>query len=86
MASWRSCFEAALRLQCFFLLINEVIYRYTGLPGGAVVKNLPPKAGDADLFPGSGRSPEGEMATHAMIPALKIPWTEAPGESQPTEL
>ena len=51
-----------------------------------MVKNLPPKAGDADLFPGSGRSPEGEMATHAMIPALKIPWTEAPGELQSTEL
>ena len=26
-------------------------------PGGSVVKNLPAKAGDADLIPGSGRSP-----------------------------
>ena len=86
MASWRSYFEAALRWKCFFLLINEIIYSYTGFPGGAVVKNLPPKAGDADLFPGSGRSPEEEMATHAIIPALKIPWTEKPGELQSTEL
>ena len=26
-------------------------------PGGTVVKNLPANAGDADLIPGSGRSP-----------------------------
>ena len=30
-----------------------------GLPGGSVVKNSPVKAGDADLTPGLGRSPEG---------------------------
>ena len=27
------------------------------LPGGSVVKNLPPSAGAVDLIPGSGRSP-----------------------------
>ena len=27
------------------------------MPGGAVVKNLPASAGDADSIPGSGRSP-----------------------------
>ena len=29
-----------------------------GFPGGSVVKNLPTKAKDASLVPGSGRSPE----------------------------
>ena len=28
-----------------------------GFPGGSVVKNPPDNAGDADLIPGSGRSP-----------------------------
>ena len=28
-----------------------------GSPGGSVVKNLPPNAGDAGSIPGSGRSP-----------------------------
>ena len=28
-----------------------------GFPGGSVVKNLPPRAGDLGLIPGSGRSP-----------------------------
>ena len=82
MASWRSYFEAARRRKCFFLLINEIIYSYTGFPGGTVVKNLPPEAGGADLFPGSGRSLEEEMATHSSIPAWKIPWTEEPGRLQ----
>ena len=30
-----------------------------GFPGGSGVKNPPAKAGDADLMPGSGRSPGG---------------------------
>ena len=28
-------------------------------PGGSVVKNMPANPGDADLIPGSGRSPGG---------------------------
>ena len=28
-----------------------------GFPGGPVVRNLPPTAGDAGSIPGSGRSP-----------------------------
>ena len=28
-----------------------------GFAGGVIVKNLPANAGDADLIPGSGRSP-----------------------------
>ena len=52
----------------------------TGLPRWPVVKNPPAgDAGDMGLIPGSGRSPEGEMATHSSILAWEIPWTEEPG-------
>ena len=33
-------------------------------------------------IPGSGRSPEKEMATHSSILAWRIPWTEEPGDLQ----
>ena len=49
---------------------------------GLVVKNLPSNAGDTGSIPGSGRSPEKEMATHSIILALEIPWTEEPGSLQ----
>ena len=45
-------------------------------PGGSVVKDPPANAGDArdpGPIPGSGRSPEEEMATHSSIFAWKIP-------------
>ena len=51
-------------------------------PGGTEVKNQPAKAGDArdpDLIPGSGRSPEEEMATHSSVLAWRIPGMEEPG-------
>ena len=38
-----------------------------------MVKNLPDKAGDVGLIPGSGRSLEQEMATHPTILAWEIP-------------
>ena len=47
-----------------------------------MVKNLPPTAGDvrdAGSIPGSGRSPEKEMAIHSSILAWRIPWIEEPG-------
>ena len=47
-----------------------------GFPGGSVVKSLPGSAGDAGLTPGSGRSPEEEMATCSRILTWTIPWTE----------
>ena len=34
------------------------------------------------MIPGSGRSPEKEMATHSSILAWRIPWTEEPGVSR----
>ena len=54
-------------------------------PGGAVVKNLPANAGnmgDESSIPGSGRSPEEEMANPSSILAWKIPWTEEPSRLQ----
>ena len=44
-----------------------------------MVKNLPASGGDKGSTPGSGRSPEEEMATYSNILAWKIPWTEEPG-------
>ena len=38
--------------------------------------------GDLGSFPGSGRSPEKEMATHSSTLAWKIPWMEEPGRLQ----
>ena len=46
----------------YVLLINGV-----GFPGGSVVKNLPPNAGNEDLIPGLGRSP-GEDPTPVFSP------------------
>ena len=55
-----------------------------GFPGGSVVKNLPPNAGDAGLIPGLGRSPGEGMANHSSILVWGISWTEEPGGLQST--
>ena len=47
-----------------------------------MVKNLPANAEDLGSIPGSGRSPEKEMAAHSRILAWGIPWTEEPGGLQ----
>ena len=69
-----------------YLFMMNVCFSYLSFPiyplaflGGSVVKNLPADAGYMGSTPGSGRSPEEEMATHSSIPAWKIPWTEEPG-------
>ena len=49
-----------------------------GFPGGSVAKNPPANAGDMVSVPGSGRSPEGGIATHSSFLAWEIPWTEEP--------
>ena len=54
-------------------------FTFTKLKHGSVVKNPPANAGLRGSIPGSGRSPEEEMATHSNILAWKIPWTEEPG-------
>ena len=53
-----------------------------GFPGGSVGKESACHAGDLGLFPGSGRSPGEEMATHSSILAWEISWTEEPGGLQ----
>ena len=58
-----------------------------GLPGGAVVKNLPADAGDQEMqfqFLGQEDPLEEEMATHSSVIARIIPRTEKPGELQST--
>ena len=58
-----------------------------GFPGGTVVKIAPADAGDTrdmSAIPGLQRSPGkiSWMATHSLILALEIPWTEKPGRPQ----
>ena len=53
-----------------------------GFPGSSVVKNPPANVGDRSSIPGSGRSPEKEMAIHSCILAWETPWTEEPGGLQ----
>ena len=44
-----------------------------GFPGGSVVKNLPPSAGDVGSIPGLRRSPEKEMAALSAILSWTVP-------------
>ena len=52
-------------------------------PGGSVVKNPPANAGDTGSILGpEENSLEKKMATHSIILAWEIPWTEEPGGLQ----
>ena len=51
-------------------------------PGGSDGKGSACNAGDLGSIPGSGKSPEKEMATHSSTLAWKIPWMEEPGMLQ----
>ena len=53
-------------------------------PGGSDGKASAYNAGDLRSIPGSGSSPEKEMANHSSTVAWKIPWTEESGRLQPT--
>ena len=48
----------------------------------SAVKNMLANVRDMGLIPGSGRSPEKEMANHSSILAWEILWTEEPGGLQ----
>ena len=50
---WKMHFQIIYVNYCNAYLNKTV----TGFPGGSVVKNPPPNAGDTSLSPGSGRSP-----------------------------
>ena len=47
-------------------------------PGGSEGKVSACNVGDPGLIPGSGRSPDEEMATHPSVLAWRIPWAEEP--------
>ena len=53
-------------------------------PGGSDGKESAYNAGDPGSIPGSRRSWEKAMATHSVILAWEIPWTEEPGRLQST--
>ena len=54
-----------------------------GFPCGSVVKNLSANAKDEDSIPGLEKdSLETEIATHSIILAWEISWTEEPSELQ----
>ena len=61
-------------------------YYWKGLPGGAVIKNLPfnvGNSGDTASVPGSEDPLEEETTTHSIVLAWIIPRTEGPGRLQP---
>ena len=67
---------------CTIPILDGKYYEHGGFPGGAVVKNPPANAVDAELWVwslGKDDPLEKEMATHSNILAWKIPWTEEPG-------
>ena len=67
---------------CVLLVLGNEAWSFLS---GSVVRNLPANAGDtrdAGSVPGLGRSPGEGNATHSMILAWKIPWTEEPGGLQ----
>ena len=68
------------------LLYNQVVYICYKPQLAQWLRIHPPAnagdTGDVGSIPGSGRSPETEMATHSSIPVWKIPWTEEPSGLQ----
>ena len=54
-----------------------------GFPGDSDDKESACNAEVTGSIPGSGRSPEGGMATHSSILAQRIPWTEELGGLHP---
>ena len=53
-----------------------------GFPSGSNSKASTCYAGDPSSIPGSGRSPGEGKATHSIILAWRVPWTEEPGKLQ----
>ena len=74
-----SCLSSILVINAFDSLF-KILW---GFPGCAAVKNPPAKAGDSEVqFLGREDPLEVEMATHSIILAWEIPWTEEPGRLQ----
>ena len=49
-----------------------------GIPSGSDGKESSCSVEDLSSIPGLGRSPEKGMATHSIILAWRVPWTEEP--------
>ena len=62
--------------------VRQPSLSFTIFPGGSDGKESAYYAGDLGLIPGSGRSLEKGLVTHASILAWRIPWTEEPGGLQ----
>ena len=60
--------EVGWELCAFYDLVSEIT-------SGSDDEESACNAEDSGSIPGSGRSPEREMATHSRILAWKIPWT-----------
>ena len=72
--------QSNLQIQCNpYQITNGIFHRtrtknFTGLPGGAVVENLPANAGDMGSSPGLGRShmPRSNWAREPQLLSLRI--------------
>ena len=80
--SWKDFWLASFCIKVRYAQGALVLFPL-GFLAGTVVRNPPAKAGDEGSIPGSGRSPEEEMAAQSSIRAWEIPWTEEPGGLQP---
>jgi len=65
-----------------FVVLKSTLSEINSKSSGSDGKESAYSAGDLGSIPGSGRSPEKEMATYSSILAWKIPWTEEPGRLQ----
>ena len=63
-------------------LNNTTYLKKYGAPGGSDGKESACSAGDPGLIPWVRKIPEKEMATHSIILAWRIPWTEEPDRLQ----
>ena len=63
------------------MLICTTLQEHLGFSAGSDGKETACNAGDPGSIPGSGRSPG--LATHSIILAWRISWTEKPGGLQP---
>ena len=65
-----------------FVVLKSTLSEINSKSSGSDGKESAYSAGDLGSIPGSGRSPEKEMATYSSILAWRIPWTEEPGRLQ----
>ena len=62
-----------IHIYIYTCIVCVCVYIYRISSGGSEVKAPASNAGDLGSIPGSGRSPEKEMATHSSILAWRIP-------------